>query len=88
MSLLNYFKSSKPSSASLAKERLQILITHERASINQPPYLPKLQQELLATIKKYVNVGQEAISINYEQDEDQEIFELNIILPERKEKKT
>lgn len=82
MSLLDYFKSSKPSSASLAKERLQILVAHERASQNQPSYLPKLQQELLAVVKKYVNVDQEAISVNFEQDDDQEVLELNIVLPE------
>jgi cell division topological specificity factor len=86
MSLLDYFRSTKPSSASVAKERLQILVAHERASRNQPSYLPKLQEELLAVVKKYVNVGQDAISINYEQDEDQEVLELNIVLPEESSK--
>lgn len=87
MSLLDYFRSSKQSSASVAKERLQILVAHERSSRNQPSYLPKLQKELLAVIQKYVNVGQDAISINYEQDADQETLELNIILPEESGKK-
>ena len=82
MSLLDYFKSSKPSSASIAKERLQILVAHERTSRNQPSYIPKLQQELLAVVRKYVNVDQDAISINYEQDDEQETLELNIVLPE------
>jgi cell division topological specificity factor len=82
MSLLDYFRSSKTSSASVAKERLQILVAHERSSRNQPSYLPKLQEELLAVVRKYVNVGQDAISVNYEQDADQEVLELNIILPE------
>ena len=82
MSLLDYFKSTKPSSASIAKERLQILVAHERASRNQPSYLPKLQQELLAVVQKYVNVGQDAISVNFEQDDEQEVLELNIILPD------
>jgi len=82
MSLLDYFRSSKPSSASVAKERLQILVAHERASRNQPSYLPKLQQELLAVIRKYVNVEQDAISVNFEQDDDQETLELNIVLPD------
>jgi len=87
MSLLDYFKSSKPSSASLAKERLQILVAHERASRNQPSYLPKLQQELLAVIRKYVNVEQDAISVNFEQDDNQEVLELNIVLPDDANKK-
>ncbi len=82
MSLLDYFRSSKPSTASVAKERLQILVAHERASRNQPSYLPKLQQELLEVIRKYVNVEEDAISVNFEQDEEQEVLELNIVLPE------
>jgi cell division topological specificity factor len=82
MSLLDYFKISKASTASLAKERLQILVAHERSSRNQPSYLPQMQKELLAVIRKYINVGQEAISVSFEQDEDQETLELNIVLPD------
>ena len=82
MSLLDYFRSTKPSSASIAKERLQILVAHERTSRNQPSYIPKLQQELLDVVRKYVNIDQDAISINYEQDDEQEVLELNIVLPE------
>jgi len=82
MSLLDYFRITKASSASVAKERLQILVAHERSSRNQPSYLPQLQKELLEVIRKYVNVEQDAISINFEQDDDQEILELNIVLPD------
>ncbi|MCX7086287.1 MAG: cell division topological specificity factor MinE [Methylococcales bacterium] len=86
MSLLDYFKISKVSSASLAKERLQILVAHERSSKNQPSYLPQLQKELLAVIQKYVNVSQDAISVSFEQDDDQETLELNIVLPDHQAK--
>lgn len=82
MSLLDYFKASKPNSAKLAKERLQILVAHERSERNQPSYLPELQQELLKVIRKYVAVSQEDISIHFESDDDQETLELNIVLPE------
>lgn len=82
MSLLDYFKSSKPRSAAIAKERLQILVAHERSVRNQPSYLPQLQIELLAVVKKYVNVEQDAITVNFEQDDEQEVLELNIILPD------
>ena len=82
MSLLDYFRTSKPNSASLAKERLQILVAHERASRNQPSYLPDLQKELLEVIRKYVNVSQDAITVHFDQDGNQETLELNIVLPE------
>ena len=86
MSLLDYFRTTKPSSASLAKERLQILVAHERMSKNQPSYLPQLQQELLEVVRKYVNVDQDAISVNFEQDDEQEVLELNIVLPDDNKK--
>jgi cell division topological specificity factor len=87
MSLLDYFKTSKTSSASLAKERLQILVAHERTSKNQPAYLSALQDELLDVIKKYTNVTQDAIFINFEEDDHQETLELNITLPDDHNKK-
>ena len=82
MSLLDYFKTTRPSSASIARERLQILVSHERNASKQPSYLPQLQKDLLAVLKKYVDVDQDAISINFEQDEHQEVLELNIVLPD------
>ena len=82
MSLLDYFRTSKPKSAAIAKERLQILVAHERTARNRPSYLPQLQKELLDVIRKYVHIDQDAISVNFEQDENQETLELNIVLPD------
>jgi cell division topological specificity factor len=81
---LDYIRGSSRSkgSASVAKERLQILVAHDRAARGQPSYLPQLQEEILAVIRKYVDVDMSAVSVNYEQEESQEILELNIILPE------
>jgi len=84
MGLLDRFRatSSNKGSASVAKERLQILVAHDRAERNRPSYLPKLQMEILEVVRKYVKVNQDAIQVTYEQDDHREILELNIILPE------
>lgn len=82
MSLLDYFRVSRRNSAAIAKERLQILVAHERAERNRPSYLPMMQKELLEVVQKYVDVDQNAITINVEQDDRHEILELNILLPE------
>jgi cell division topological specificity factor len=87
MGLLDYFRSSRPSSAAIAKERLQILVAHERSQRHKPDYLVALQRDLLEVIRKYVNVDQDAITVTMEQDERREILELNIILPEEGEPK-
>jgi cell division topological specificity factor len=82
MGLLDYFQSRHRPSASIAKERLQILVAHERSERNKPPYLADLQREILEVIRKYVNVDREDITVTMDQDENREILELNIVLPD------
>ncbi|MCO5763733.1 MAG: cell division topological specificity factor MinE [Gammaproteobacteria bacterium] len=83
MGLLDLFRSHRQrGTAAIAKERLQILVAHDRATRNQPSYLPELQREILQVIRKYVDVDMNAVSVNYEQDETREVLELNIVLPE------
>ncbi len=82
MGLLDYFRTTRPKSAHVAKERLQILVAHERRMRGAPSYLAEMQRELLDVIRKYANVRDDAISIQMEQDEDREILEVNIVLPD------
>lgn len=82
MSFFDYFKSSKKNTASIAKERLQIIVAHERGKREQPDYLPQLQQEILEVIRKYVNVGQEQVQVQLDKNDDCSILELNVTLPE------
>jgi cell division topological specificity factor len=87
MGLLDYFRSRSPSttSASVAKERLQILVAHERSERHKPDYLPKLQRDLLEVIRRYVQVDETAITVTMEEDGNHEILELNIVLPDESE---
>jgi cell division topological specificity factor len=89
MGLLDYFRSRTPSttSASVAKERLQILVAHERSERHKPDYLPKLQRDLLEVIRRYVQVDESAITVTMEEDGNREVLELNIVLPEEGESK-
>jgi cell division topological specificity factor len=79
--LLDYFKQEPRSSASIAKERLQIVVSHERAQRHQPDYLPKLQQELIRVIAKYVEIDPEDVNVQLDQNEQRSVLELNISLP-------
>jgi cell division topological specificity factor len=63
MGLRDFFRRT-PSSASLAKERLRIIVAQERGERGGPDYLPLLRRELLEVIRKYVNVDPEAVSTN------------------------
>ncbi len=84
MGLLDFFRSEKKNSAGVAKERLQILVAHERFERNKPSYLPQLQRDILDVIRKYVTIDQDSISVNLERNSTQEILELNIVLPEQR----
>lgn len=82
MSIFSYLLPKKQSSASVAKERLQIIVARERSTRGGPDYLPQLQQELLVVVRKYVPVGEDAVNVQVDRDSGCEILELNITLPE------
>jgi cell division topological specificity factor len=83
MGLLDFFKSKPKASADNAKNRLMILISHERAQRESPDYLPILKNELLAVIRKYVNVAEDAVNVTVHKDGNQEMLELSVTLPDR-----
>lgn len=89
MALLDYFlrkKEKKATTASKAKERLQIIVAHERNSRNQQPdYLPQLTEDILKVLRKYIEVSDESFSINLDKKEgDLNVLELNIELHDEK----
>ena len=81
MGLFGYFKEDSKDSASVAKERLQILVKHERNQRNAPDYLPALQREVMAVVAKYVNIGDDDILVQVENQDDMSVLEVNITLP-------
>jgi len=82
MALLDYFRRKNKKTASVAKDRLQIILAHEHSRHGEPDYLPALKRELMEVITKYVHVDQEDISVKLDRDGECDILELNISLPE------
>ena len=70
----------RPSSATVAKERLQIIVSHERGKASRN-YLPLLQKELVSVIAKYVEIDEDAVSVELDQKDHCSVLELNITLP-------
>ena len=89
MSIFKYLRKKKPSTASVAKERLQIIISHERSERNTPDCLPKLtdlpqmQEEILNVIAKYIPIDREKVSVNLERLGDSAILELNFSMSDK-----
>ncbi|MFD2377590.1 cell division topological specificity factor MinE [Ottowia pentelensis] len=79
------FSRREEKTASVAKERLQIILAHERVGRNaaEPDYLPELQRELIAVIGKYIKIDPKDIKVNLERQDDLEVLEVKIELPEK-----
>ena len=84
MSLLSLLLGEKKKTASVAKERLQIILAHERTgrSGHQPDYLPALQRDLVAVLSKYVKINPDDIKVNLERQDNLEVLEVKFELPD------
>lgn len=84
MSLLDFFRTSKPSTASTAKERLQIIVAERRNQGDAlPAYLPQLKNDILEVLAKYVNTDPSMVNISLEHSDDNlSVLELNVKLPD------
>lgn len=81
MSLFDFLKPKK-NTASVAKERLRIIVAQERSSRGAPDYLPLLQRELLEVIRKYVSVDVDAVRVEMAKDGDHDVLDISVALPD------
>ena len=84
MSFLSFFLGEKKQTDSVDKERLQIILAHERSGRgnSRADYLPKMQAELMAVICKYVKIGPNDIKVSVERQDNFEVLEVKIELPD------
>lgn len=64
----SFFSRRKQASGQVAKERLQLVLVHDRSGLT-PKQLESLKDELLVVIARYVEFDQEAVEINLTQDQ-------------------
>ena len=74
----------KSNTANTAKERLMIVVAHQRGYASAASYLPKLREEILSVVRKYVQVPDNAVDIKVEQKDGLEVIEMDITLPDDK----
>lgn len=78
--VLDYFRAPQ-STAKMAKERLQIIIAHERGERDKPDYFISMQKELINVIAKYVSIDKDDIKMDLQRKDGYSVLELNITLP-------
>jgi len=77
-------KKTDANTASLAKERLQVILQHERSSSQDPEMLKRLQQEILQVVAKYVKVDEDQVLVELGRRGDCAILELNVMFTQKK----
>ena len=84
MSFLSFLLGEKKETASVAKNRLTVLLAHERSGRagSRADYLPQLQRELVAVISKYVQISADDIKVSLEKQDNLEVLEVKIELPD------
>ncbi len=88
MSFFDKFLNKKKPPATIAKERLQIILAHERVSLapnynsSKPNWIDLMKDDLMEVIAKYTKIGKEDLKINIEKRDNLDLLEINITLPE------
>jgi cell division topological specificity factor len=85
MKLLRFF-GGRDTSAPVARERLQILLAHERGLLGQPDLLVTLREEILAVVSKHVKLDPEKVIVKLERGKTVSTLEVDIEVPNDFEK--
>lgn len=84
MGMFDFLKPKK-NTATIAKDRLRIIVAQERTNRGAPDYLPLLQRELLEVIRKYVSIDVEAVKVDLVKDGDHDVLDISVALPEERQ---
>jgi cell division topological specificity factor len=79
MNLLSLFR--RGSSAPIARERLQILVAHERKARNEPDLLGVLREEILAVISRHVAFDPDKVLITMDRGKNVSTLVVDIEIP-------
>ncbi len=79
MNLLSLFR--RRESAPVARERLQILLSHERMMVGGSDLIAVLQEEILAVIAKHVTLDRDKVQIKLDRGDPVSTLEIDVEVP-------
>jgi cell division topological specificity factor len=83
MDWLKIFRNERKATANVAKERLKLVVLHQREGrVGGPDWLPRLREDLLAVVRRYAQVADDAVHVTVQREDGVEMLEMNIALPE------
>lgn len=83
MGLFDFLRTKHKNTASIARERLRIIVAQERTTRGMPDYLPMLRRELLEVIAKYINVDHEAVKVDLIKEGEHDVLDISVSLPDK-----
>lgn len=81
MSLFSFLTRRPPPSSGVARERLQILLAHERVAGSQSQLIAVLQEEILAVIAKHIQIDRDKVMVKLDRGADVSTLEIDIEMP-------
>ncbi len=78
MGLLDFLFPERRNTAVVARDRLKIVLAHERASRSAPEFLPALQKDLLDVVGRYVEIRDEMLRVNVGRSGEISLLEINV----------
>jgi cell division topological specificity factor len=80
MNILRFFQRDR--SAPVARDRLQLLLSHERALSGRADLVAVLQEEILAVIAKHIAVDRDKVNVKLDRGKNCSTLEIDIEMPE------
>ena len=80
MKLLRLF-GGRSASAPVARERLQILLAHERGSLGQDNLLMRLREEILTVVSRHVALDPDKVIVRMDRGKNVSTLEVDIEIP-------
>jgi cell division topological specificity factor len=81
MSFLKFFMRNR--SAPVARDRLQVLLAHERGALSgRPDLVAVLQQEILAVIAKHIPIDRDKVIVKLDRGSQVSTLEIDIEMPD------
>jgi cell division topological specificity factor len=79
VSIFQFFR--KKPTANVARERLQILLAHERSAFGKSDLVARLQEEILAVIRRHMEVDPDKVQVKLDRGDQVSTLEIDIEVP-------
>ena len=83
MGLFDFLRTKHKNTASIARDRLRIIVAQERTARGMPDYLPMLRRELLEVIARYINVDHDAVKVDLVKEGEHDVLDISVSLPDK-----